>query len=80
MSVLAEGLRLTQSTSPLCRLPPDDVVPEGGELLDTEYILAPGAALMLDAVIRPTQPLTSGPGGVSAALRASQVYERLGQP
>jgi hypothetical protein len=58
---------------PARRLPPDDVVPAGGELLEREYILAPGAALMLDAVVRP--PLAALP----PAARASAVYSRLGQ-
>lgn len=56
-----------------CRLPPDDIVPDGGELLDREYILAPGAALMLDAAPRP--PLQALP----PSARASAVYQRLGQ-
>jgi len=49
------------------------VVLEGGEPLDSEYVLAPGAALMLDASARP--PL----GSLPAEARASAVYQRLGQ-
>lgn len=54
------------------RLPPDDAVPRGGELLEREYLLAPWAALMLDAVPRP--PLNA----LSGAARAEAVYARLG--
>lgn len=53
------------------RLPPDDIVPQGGELLEREYILAPGAALMLDAASRSSE--------LSAVERANQAFERLGQ-
>jgi isoamylase len=51
------------------RLPPDDVVLEGGELLQGDYIIAPGAALMLDAVARP--PVTAF---TSAEARAKAAY------
>lgn len=54
------------------RLPPDDVVPAGAELLERDYQIAPGAALMLDAVVRP--PIKS----LSGAARASAVYQRMG--
>ena len=46
-------------------------MPEGGELLEREYILSPGAALMLDAARRPT--------AATSSQRASQVYDRMGQ-
>ncbi|KAI8471255.1 MAG: hypothetical protein J3K34DRAFT_520745 [Monoraphidium minutum] len=60
------------------RLPPEDAVPEGAESLFNEYILAPGAALMLDAAPQAAAPQPA-PGQASAAARASQVYERMGQ-
>lgn len=59
-------------------------MPAGAERLDSEYILAPGAALMLDAAPpaptpRPPATAAASTGAASAAARASQVYERLGQ-
>jgi hypothetical protein len=58
---------------PPARLPPDDAVPGGGELLEREYVLAPGAALMLEGAVRP--PLET----LTGTARASAVYSRLGE-
>lgn len=48
---------------------------EHGELLESEYIVASGAAIMLDAVPRPAGP---SPQAVAAVSKASQVYQRMG--
>eukprot|EP00878_Enallax_costatus_P025353 GHUV01027123.1.p1 GENE.GHUV01027123.1~~GHUV01027123.1.p1 ORF type:complete len:648 (+),score=120.67 GHUV01027123.1:549-2492(+) len=57
------------------RLPPQDVVLDSGELLDTEYIVAPGAAIMLEAAPQPAPP---PPQSRAATMQASQVYGRMG--
>lgn len=57
------------------RRPPHDVALERGELLESEYIVASGAAIMLDAVPRPSGP---SPQAVAAVSKASQVYQRMG--
>lgn len=57
-------------------MPPQDVVLDAGELLHNEYIVASGAAILLEAVPRPAAP----PAQARAATQqASQVYKRMGQ-
>jgi hypothetical protein len=58
-----------------CRRPPYDVALERGELLESEYIVAAGAAIMLDAVPRAPPPTQQT---VAAVSKASQVYQRMG--
>jgi hypothetical protein len=59
-----------------CRLPPQDVAVESGELLHSEYVVAPGAAIMLEAVVRPAAP---PPQARAAVQQASTMYQRMGQ-
>lgn len=60
-----------------CRMPPQDVVIDSGEMLEAEYIIAPGAAIMLEAAPRAAPPT---PQSRAASMQASQVYQRMGQP
>lgn len=58
------------------RMPPQDVAVEHGEMLHSEYVVAPGAAIMLEAVPRPAAP---PPQARAAVQQASTVYQRMGQ-
>jgi len=59
-----------------CRLPPQDVVLDNGELLESEYIVAPSAAILLEAAPRAPPPSRQTQ---TAVRQASQVYQRMGQ-
>jgi len=76
--------RLVDSSRPS----PDDVVPSGGELLESHYILNPKGALMLEAVTRPTAAAARRPAAAVGQQQgqyrgpdntAASYYSRMGE-
>lgn len=55
-------------------MPPHDVALDSMELLEAEYILGAGAAILLESVPRPAAP---PPQARAAAANASQIYKRM---
>jgi hypothetical protein len=74
LSLANDEIHSAYTVCSCCRRPPYDVALERGELLESEYIVAAGAAIMVDAVPRATPPTRQA---VAAVSKASQVYQRM---